>query len=324
LAGTDAEWAQYVKSIKESLRGLEREVDEQRRAHGNTLRSAVERELNPLKEAVEAAQAALLEAEPALARQREIDDYVASRSEAFVNARTREEQTAYNTALKMREEARREAQRRREAQQRAWWAEVETHPIDSVVEKLPSVPAEYVQAVMRRLLTLSATDPHVHDENIHRFLLAHRQFASGLEVSAPVVVASIGRLVATGDDETARSLLDLCPAADRSPLAGVVAYLGYVLREGPDLSGIMAYQSLTAGDLFLGACYYEGCRGDATAAVGVGVPVARTLPSGGDEGWRYEVPQRLQGPRATAEDCGTRLPGGRRPVAWCGHGAGAT
>jgi hypothetical protein len=256
--GADAEWAQYVQSVSEGLHSLERELDEQRRAHDNTLRSDVERELHALKEAVEAAEAALLESETALARQREIDDHVACRLEAFVDAHTREEQQAYNAALEMRDEARREAQRRREAQERAWWAEVATHPMASVVEKLSSVPAKHVPAVMARLLALPATDLHVHHEDVHRFLLAHRQFAGGPDASAPVVVASVGRLVATGDDETARALLDLCPAADRSPLAGVVAYLRYVLRAKPDLSGKTAYQRLTPYDLFLSACYYEG------------------------------------------------------------------
>jgi hypothetical protein len=258
VGGTDAEWAQYVESVNEGLRGLEREMDERRRAHDNTLRCDVERELHSLKEAVVAAQAALLEAEMALARQREIEDYVASRTEAFVDAHTPEEQTAYNAALVACEEARREAQRRREAQQREWWAAVALGPIASLIEQLPSVPAEHVVAVLGRLLELPVTDPHLHYEAVHRFLLAHREFGAGLDASAPVVVASASRLVATGDDEAARALLDLCPAADRSPLAGVVAYLRYVLREEPDLSGVTAYQRLTADDLFLGACYYEG------------------------------------------------------------------
>lgn len=258
VGGTDAEWEQYVQSVSEGLRSLERHLDEQRRVHDNMLRSDVERELHSLKEMVEAAEAALLEAETALARQREIDDYVACRIEEFVDAHTCEEQKAYNTALEMLEETRREAQRRREAQERVWWAAVATHPIASVVEKLPSVPAEHIRVVMRRLLALPAIDPHVHHEDVHRFLLAHRQLAGGLDASAPVLVASAGRLVGMGDDDTARALLDLCPAVDRSPLAGVVAYLRYLLREKPDLSGVTAYQCLTAEDLFLGACYYEG------------------------------------------------------------------
>jgi hypothetical protein len=252
--GTDAEWAQYVKSVNEGLRSLERELDEQRRAHENTLRCDVERELHSLKEEVEVAQAALLEAEMALGRQREIDDYVACRMEAFVDTHTREEQTAYNAAVGKREEA----QRRLEAQQREWWAAVAMHPIASLVEQLASAPAEHVTAVLDRLLALPTTDPHVHQEGVHQFLLAHREFAHGLYASAPVIVASVGRLVATGDDETARALLDLCPAAEHSPLAGVVAYLRYVLREEPDLSGVTAYRSLTPDDLLLGAYYYEG------------------------------------------------------------------
>ncbi len=261
FGGTDAEWAQYVESVSARLRSLERELDEQRRAHENILRSDAARELQPLGEAVEAAKAALVEAETALARQQEIDNYVASRIEAFVDAQTREEQMAYNAALKLLEETRHEAQRRREAQQRAWWGAVATHPIASVVEKLPSVPAEHVAAVIRRLLALPATDPYVHHQGVHRFLLAHRGFPGSSNACAPVVVACAGRLVATGENDTARVLLDLHPAAAYSPLAGVVAYLRFVLREGADLSGVTAYERLTADDLFLGACYYEGAAG---------------------------------------------------------------
>ncbi len=289
VGGTDAEWAQYLESVSEGLRSLERELDEQRRAHDNMLRCDVDRELHSMKEAVVAAQAALLDAELALARQRELDDYVACRIEAFVDAHTREEQTAYDAAVRTCEAARREAQRRREAQQREWWAAMATHPIASVVEQLPNVPAEHVAAVMGRLLALPATDPHVHHDGVHRFLLAHRGFAGGLDASAPVVVASVGRLVETGDDETARALLDLCPATDRSPLAGVVAYLRYVLREEPDLSGVTAYRTLTADDLFLGACYYEG---DAAATL------QRQLQ------WEYPLLERAL--RAAREDGDTR------------------
>jgi hypothetical protein len=287
--GTDVEWAQYVESISERFHSLGQELDEQRRAHDNTLRCDVERELHSFKEAVEAAQAALLEAETALARRREIDDYVASRITAFVDTRTREEQTAYNAALEVREEARREAQRRREAQQRAWWAAVATHPIASVVAQLPRAPAEYVAAVMGRLLALPATDPHVHHEDVHRFLLAYRRFAHGLDTSAPVVVACVGRLVAMGEDHTARALLDLCPAADGSPLAGVVAYLRYVLREERELSGVTGYQSLTADDLFLGACYYEG---DASATL--------------QQQSQWEYPSLERSLRAATKDGGTK------------------
>src|SRR5204863_2634755 len=103
---------------------------------------------------------AFSEAEMALARLGQIDDYVARRIEAFVDADTREEQTAYNSAIRALEQARGEAQRRLEANQRKWWAAVLTHPIASFVEQLPSVPAERVAPVMGRLFALPATDPY--------------------------------------------------------------------------------------------------------------------------------------------------------------------
>jgi len=270
VGGTNAEWAQYVESVSEDFRSLEREIDQQRLTHNETLRYALKRELRSLKEAVEAAQAALSDAEKALARQREIDDYVACRIEAFVDAHTREEQTAYNAAVGTLEEARRDAQRRHEAQQRAWWAAVATHPIASVVDRLPSVPAEYIAPVIGRLVALAATDPYVHHEDVHRFLLAHRRSAGDHDASAPVVVASAGHLVAMGDDGAARALLDSCSAAGRSPLSGVVDYLRYVLRKEPDLFGAKAYRTLTVDDLFLGARYYEEddpYEGNATATL---------------------------------------------------------
>jgi hypothetical protein len=258
LAGTDAEWARYVESVNVGVRSLERELDEQRRVHDNSLRCDVERELHSLNQEIVVAKAALNEAELALARKCEIDTHIARCIEAFVDESTREEQAAYNAAIALREEARREEQRRRDEQQREWWAAVATHPIASVIEQLPNVPSEHVAAVLGRLLALPASDPHVHHEDVHRYLLAHREIASGLDVSSPVVVASVGRLVAARLDGTANALLDLCPADDRSPLAGLVAYLRYVLREGPDLSGVTEYQKLSEDDLFLGACYYEG------------------------------------------------------------------
>jgi hypothetical protein len=131
----DAEWPEYVESVSAGLRSLERELAEQKRAHDAAIRCDVERELHSFNEAAHAAGAALLEAERALARQQELDDYVASRIKAFVDAHTRDEQREYNAALEAREEARRDAERRREADQRAWWAAVARHPIASVVEK---------------------------------------------------------------------------------------------------------------------------------------------------------------------------------------------
>ncbi len=105
--GTDAEWAQSVQSVSESLHRLERVLDEQRRAHDKTLRSEVERELYSLKQAVKAAEAALLEAEKALARQPEIDAYVACRIESFIAEQTREKRAAYEAAVRAAEEIRR-------------------------------------------------------------------------------------------------------------------------------------------------------------------------------------------------------------------------
>ncbi len=235
VGGSDDEWAQYVRSVNETLRHLEGELEAQKRVYDNRLRSDVEGEFSPLTEVIEAAQAALSQSEMALTRQREIDDYVACRIAAFVHA-----------------------------QQREWWAAVATHPIASVVEQLPSVPAEQVATVMGRLLALPTADPYVHHEDVRRFVFEHRRFVGGLSASAPVIVAFVGRLVAAGDDKTACALLDLSPAGGDSPLAGVADYLRFVLRKGPDLSDVTFFKSLTANDLFLGARY---CKGDATATL---------------------------------------------------------
>ena len=148
----------------------------------------------------------------------------------------------------------REAQRRRERSSGMVGGGRDAS-ITSVVEQLPNVPAEHVRAVMGRRLALPATDPHVHHEDVHRSLLAHRELASGLDASAPAVVASAGRLVGMDHDETACAL-ELCPAADRSPLAGVVAYLRDVLREEPTFPGLRPTR--VYADACSCACYYKG------------------------------------------------------------------
>jgi hypothetical protein len=143
------------------------------------------------------------------------------------------------------------------AQERTWWQNVATHSTAAVVGRLRNVPSEYVQRVLDALLQLPTTDPYVHDENVHRFLeRQHQLIAHGRVVNTPVFVAHIGRLLGEGDYTKARELLDLFPVADRSPLSSIVNYFRYVLSEGPDLSGVTDYRSLSAEDLFLGACYY--------------------------------------------------------------------
>jgi hypothetical protein len=79
-----------------------------------------------------------------------------------------------------------------------------------------------------------------------------------------VVIAYLAQLVSECQYEQARELLDRFPERGQFSFDALVAYLRYVLREVTDLSGVTAYQSLTADDLFLGACYYEG---DAAAAL---------------------------------------------------------
>src|SRR5262249_9208459 len=109
------------------------------------------------------------------------------------------------------------------------------------------------------LLKLPATDPHVLNEEVHRFLeREHQRLTERLDGPAPVVIALIARLVGNSDYQGARELLNLFSVGDRSPLAGVVAYLRYVTSRPPELSGCTQYRTLSAEDLFLGACYFKG------------------------------------------------------------------
>lgn len=76
-------------------------------------------------------------------------------------------------------------------------------------------------------------------------------------MTAPVIVAYIGRLVGDSDYSRARDLLGQFPANSRSPTDDVVAYLRFLTNEPPRLSGTSSYHTLTPEDLFLGACYYD-------------------------------------------------------------------
>jgi hypothetical protein len=145
-----------------------------------------------------------------------------------------------------------------EEQERDWWRAVDKQPIASLVEKLRNVPDEYIDTVLDCLLRIDSTDPYVHNQEVHHFLeREHQRLVQRLGVTAPVIVAHIGDLVAKSNDARARELLNLSATDDRSALAGVVSYLRYVISEMPELAGVTCYGDLSAEDLFLGACYYK-------------------------------------------------------------------
>jgi hypothetical protein len=235
--------------------------------------------------------AELAEAQNTQSRRCEINEFRSGQIDAFVAERTREQKASHNAALvesanlrcdciaqfrrqlehdisatriddfvptgdsSLRQQLEQEF---REAQEQAWWQDVATHPITLVVGRLKSVPGKHVPRVLDVLFRLPATDPHIHDDDVHRFLEDHCQLlANGHGTPSPVFVAYIGRLLGEGDCARASELLDLLPVAGDSPLSGVVDYYRYILGDGPDLSGATDYGSLSPEDLFLGACYYH-------------------------------------------------------------------
>jgi hypothetical protein len=74
---------------REHLRRCEQELSELKNAHYNALRPEMEKELSPLKQQLDNAAAALSEANAAMSRQPEIDQFKASCIEAFVAERSR-------------------------------------------------------------------------------------------------------------------------------------------------------------------------------------------------------------------------------------------
>jgi hypothetical protein len=162
-----------------------------------------------LASAIQAA-ADLIEAQDALSRRGEIAQFLSSQIDTYAADKTREEKAIYDAAVKASLDARRDciaqfqqqlecdfpsvqiedfvpvgdhALRRQlqnirdryehviqEKQRRAWWEQVTSHPISSVVRRLSEVPGECVQQVLDALLRLPATDPHIHSEEVHGFL----------------------------------------------------------------------------------------------------------------------------------------------------------
>ncbi len=123
-------------------------------------------------------------------------------------------------------------------QERAWWGQILTQPIEAVIERLDKVPADQVETVLGRLLSLSGTDSHLHKKNVHDFLgREHRRLLQRPALNAPVVVAHISRLVVEREDIKARELLDMFPTGIRSTLDGVVAYLRFVMSTPERLTG---------------------------------------------------------------------------------------
>lgn len=95
-----------------------------------------------------------------------------------------------------------------EAQEREWCRGIATHPIVAVVDKLRNIPDEHLDAALDSLLQLPASYPHIHNEQIHEFLhRVHSRLTRIDRVTGPVVIAHIGRLIATGDYPGAGKLI---------------------------------------------------------------------------------------------------------------------
>ncbi len=121
---------------------------------------------------------------------------------------------------------------------------------------------EYVERTLDLIFAMPASEPHILDDQVHRFLgFAEDRLARRDCITVPVVIAHAGRLVAVAQYSRAGELLDRLAAAKGSPEANVVAYLRYVISDPPELTGVTNFSSLSAEDMFLGACYYEAFFG---------------------------------------------------------------
>jgi hypothetical protein len=280
-------WEKYVRSVSDDLRDWEDELGTLKKRHDERFRSEVEAELGALKSHIDQESAALAEAPTLLSHQLEIDQHIASRTESLLHERTSERRTAHINACQELEGVRRRCllefqkqleldfssariedfipspehpirQQLEEARDLFWWERVAAHSVASIVERLQEVPDGHVDVVLGRILNWPANDPHILSDEVHGFLRRyhHRLIRSG-GVATPVVVAYVARLVAESDYAGARGVLSQFPAADRSALSGVFAYLRYVVTDLPDLTGKTYYRTLSDKDLFLGACYYE-------------------------------------------------------------------
>jgi hypothetical protein len=120
------------------------------------------------------------------------------------------------------------------------------------------VRGEYVEKVIDLLLALPSSEPLILDDEVHCFLeLTEDRLTRCARAPTPAVIAYISRLVAMAHYARAGELLDRLAAPEESPEAAVLAYLRYVVSDPPELAGVTRHSSLSAEDVFLGACYYE-------------------------------------------------------------------
>jgi hypothetical protein len=145
-----------------------------------------------------------------------------------------------------------------------WWEHFETQPFNAILDRLDRVPPQQVSAVLRWLLRMPSTDPHIHHDKVQTFFgNAYRSLLGSSEIVQPLLVAHLARLIAAGYVEAARSILDRTPDVAGSPLGDVIAYLRFIAAEPNSISGKKNFGELASEDLFLGACYYEsGCASD--------------------------------------------------------------
>lgn len=158
-----------------------------------------------------------------------------------------------------------EVERIIEQQGRQWWKKIEHHSVEAIVEELPNVPEDSVEAVLNRLLRLPSSDPLIHNKRIHDFLRqTHSNLARADRAMTPLSVAHLAHLLFNGEHSVARKLLQSYPGHEESTLGALVNYLRFVLDsvtiDGSKhyLGGTTYYSDLSEEDLFLGACYYNG------------------------------------------------------------------
>jgi hypothetical protein len=250
-------WNVYKQLVNEQLQSAEQERNELLREHLPCFHSDVEATLGALKAWIKDAQTALCESNAALPRQWEIDRHISRRKETSIADQTRDKQVAHNLAIQHLQKAQIEESRISEQKKRDWWRAVDEQPIEAIVQKLNEAPYEFIDKILQRLLKMDTADPHILNEQVHFFLEENfHRLVRFPRLTAPLIVAQIGFLIGKREDAKASKLLNLFPTDGLSGLAGLVAYLRFVVSKSPNLTGVTCYDSLSAEDLFLGACYY--------------------------------------------------------------------
>jgi hypothetical protein len=228
---------------------------------------------------VENARARLVAARAVKAELARAEELRSSREQSLLDLRTREERSKLRQAeaaleqaqaalhqaqqreaeerAQQEQEARRRAQEERERLEQEWWAGLPGRPLSELLPRLPGISGRQADAALGRLLQMETDDPHLHDRQVQEFLRRECYCrAASQALHSPAFIALLGRLSLEAPDE-ARKLRKMLPEGGGRALAPVVDYLDFVLADGPELTGVTRFDSLSEEDVYLAACYWD-------------------------------------------------------------------